>query len=81
LTATRTTPVGEAVRVSGSDLPVDVVAEFYGSAVLGLLTWWVDNDFQHGPTELARIYQRLAAPGLLTALGHGSTVTVPRRRA
>jgi hypothetical protein len=39
--------------------------------VCRLLTWWVDHDFRHGPTELAHMYQRLAAPGLLTALGHG----------
>jgi AcrR family transcriptional regulator len=58
------------LAAAGSDLPVDVVAEFYTSAALGLLTWWVDHDFRHGPGQLAHMYQRLAAPGLLTALGH-----------
>jgi AcrR family transcriptional regulator len=53
---------------AGSDLPVDVVAEFYTTAMLGLLVWWVDHDFPYGPAELARIYQRLAAPGVLAAL-------------
>ena len=54
---------------AGSDLPVDVVAEFFTSAALGLLTWWVDHDFRPGPGQLAHLYQRLAAPGLLAALG------------
>jgi hypothetical protein len=36
---------------AGSDLPVDVVAEFYTSAALGLLTRWVDHDFRPGPTS------------------------------
>jgi AcrR family transcriptional regulator len=62
---------------AGSDLPVDVVAEFATSAALGLLTWWVNHDYPHSPTRLAEMYQRLAAPGLLTALGHDP---LPNRR-
>jgi AcrR family transcriptional regulator len=55
---------------AGSDLSVDVVAEFYTSAALGLLTWWVDHNFRPGPARMAHIYHRLAAPGVLAALGH-----------
>jgi AcrR family transcriptional regulator len=62
------------LTAAGSDLPVDVVAEFYTSAALGLLAWWVDSDFPHGPTQLTHMYRRLAAPGLLTALGHDVAV-------
>ena len=58
------------LSAAGSDLPVDVVAEFYTSAALGLLTWWVDHDFRPDPARLAHNYQQLAAPGLLAALGH-----------
>ncbi|MEN3358475.1 MAG: hypothetical protein V7637_2457 [Mycobacteriales bacterium] len=68
------------LAAAGSDLPVDVVAEFYTSAALGLLTWWVDHDFRPGPTQLAHMYQRLAAPGLLTALGHGDIAAVIHER-
>ncbi|MFG3691698.1 TetR/AcrR family transcriptional regulator [Micromonospora sp. NPDC047740] len=56
------------IEAARSDLPVDVAAAFYTSAALGLLTWWVDQDFRPGPAALASIYQRLAAPGLLAAL-------------
>jgi Transcriptional regulator C-terminal region len=56
------------LAAAGSDLPVDVVAEFYTSAVLGLLVWWVDHDYPYGPARLADMYQRLAAPGVLAAL-------------
>jgi AcrR family transcriptional regulator len=62
---------------AGSDLPVDVVAEFATSAALGLLTWWVNNDYPHSPIGLAEMYQRLAAPGILAALGQDP---LPRRR-
>jgi AcrR family transcriptional regulator len=57
------------LAAAGSDIPAEVAAEFYTSAALGLLTWWVDNDFRPGPARLAHIYQRLAAPGLLAVLG------------
>ncbi|MFU8850435.1 TetR/AcrR family transcriptional regulator [Micromonospora sp. SL1-18] len=56
------------IEAAGSDLPVDIAAAFYTSALLGLLAWWVDQDFRPGPAALASVYQRLAAPGLLTAL-------------
>lgn len=57
------------LAVSGSDLPVDVVAEFYTSAALGLLAWWIDQDFPQDPGWLTYAYQRLAAPGIRSALG------------
>lgn len=53
---------------TGSDLPLDVVAEFYTSAALGLLAWWVNQEFRYEPARLARMYQRLAASGLSGAL-------------
>jgi AcrR family transcriptional regulator len=62
------------LAAAGSDLPVEVVAEFYTSAALGLLTWWVDEDFRYEPTRLARMYQRLAATGVIGALDHGDEV-------
>jgi AcrR family transcriptional regulator len=57
------------LATAGSDLPVDVVAEFYTSAALGLLIWWVNHDYPYRPDQLAGMYQRLATPGLLAALG------------
>ena len=57
------------LAAAGSDMPVDVVAEFATSAALGLLTWWVNHDYPHRPARLTEMYQRLAAPGILAALG------------
>jgi len=67
------------LAAAGSDLPADVVAEFATSAALGLLTWWVNRGYPHGPGRLAEMYQRLAGPGILAALGH--TAPTARRRA
>jgi AcrR family transcriptional regulator len=58
------------LAATGSDLPVEVVAEFYTSAALGLLTWWTDHNFGYDPARMTAIYHQLAAPGLLAALGH-----------
>jgi AcrR family transcriptional regulator len=44
----------------GSDVPVEVVAEFHASATVGLLSWWVRRDFPYEPSELAGMYRRLA---------------------
>jgi AcrR family transcriptional regulator len=47
---------------SGSDtkVPADIAAEFYTSAALGLLVWWIAHDFCNGPTWLAATYRALA---------------------
>jgi AcrR family transcriptional regulator len=41
-----------------------VAREFYASALIGLLTWWVSDDFSVGPDELADDFQRLVADGI-----------------
>jgi AcrR family transcriptional regulator len=48
---------------TNSGVPVDVAAEFYTAATLGLLTWWIDQDFRHGPTWLTATYRQLAIHG------------------
>ena len=55
--------LGPQLRANGSELQVDVVAEFYTAAALGVLTWWVDHDFCHGPTWLTTTYRQLATHG------------------
>ena len=61
------------LAAAGSPVPVEVMAEFYASAAVGLLVWWVDAGFPHGPERLAGMYHRLAAPGVRAVLagGHG----------
>lgn len=61
--------LGPHLAAAGSELPADLVAEYYTSATLGLLMWWVANDFPHDPAWLARASRTLAVPGLLGALG------------
>lgn len=51
-----------------SEIPADIIAEFYTSGTLGLLAWSVDHGFPHDSAWLARVYQRLAVPGMLATL-------------
>ena len=47
---------------AGTEVPADIAAEFYTSAALGLLVWWINHDFCNGPTWLAATYRMLAQP-------------------
>jgi AcrR family transcriptional regulator len=50
------------VSQGGTEVPADVAAEFYTSAALGLLVWWIDHEFCYGPSWLAGAYRALAHP-------------------
>jgi AcrR family transcriptional regulator len=54
---------------AGSDMPVEVAAEFYATATVGLLSWWVERDFPYEPSHLTQMYRRLATPGVHAILG------------
>ena len=47
---------------SRAHVPAEVAAEFYTSAALGLLVWWIDHDFCNGPSWLTSTYRTLATP-------------------
>jgi AcrR family transcriptional regulator len=51
----------------GAEQHAEVAAEFYTAATMGLLRWWVDHDFCHGPAWLATRYRKLATMGTSTA--------------
>lgn len=45
----------------GAEVPAEVAAEFYTSAALGLLVWWIDNDFRGDDVWMTGLYRKLAA--------------------
>jgi AcrR family transcriptional regulator len=59
----RAKTLAQHLPANGSDVPVDIVAEFYTAAALGLLTWWIEHDFCHGPAWLTAAYTQLATCG------------------
>jgi AcrR family transcriptional regulator len=61
-------------HISRADVPAEVAAEFYTSAALGLLVWWIDHDFCNGPSWLTSTYRTLATPGEPGERGHRDTI-------
>jgi AcrR family transcriptional regulator len=51
------------------EVPVEVTVEFVASALLALLTWWLDTDQPYTAEEMARMFQRLAGSGVAGAMG------------
>ena len=47
-----------------SAIPAEIRAEHAVSALLGLLTWWVSQDFRYGRAEMACMYGLLATAAL-----------------
>jgi len=45
---------------TGTDIDLEVAAEFHASAALGLLVWWIDAGFPQGPGWLGATYRTLA---------------------
>jgi hypothetical protein len=54
-----------------SPIPADALAEFYTSALLGLLTWWINTDFRGDPDYVASLYAAMAVPGIQNAVTPG----------
>jgi AcrR family transcriptional regulator len=49
-------------------VPVDILAEFAVSGLLGVLTWWLDDSSPYDADELATLCERLMAPAMGAAV-------------
>ena len=56
-------PIGEL------PVPIDVIANYYAGSVMGLVSWWLENDTPYTPEQMADYFQRLFFPGLMQVLG------------
>ncbi len=50
-------------------VPFEVVARYLAGAFLNLFRWWLENEEPYPPEEMDRMFQRLAMPGALAAIG------------
>jgi AcrR family transcriptional regulator len=50
-------------------VPSEVMVQFLVSALLGLLTWWLDNQMPYTPDEMGASFWELAHAGVEGALG------------
>jgi AcrR family transcriptional regulator len=49
-------------------VPLDVVVHYTVSALIGLLTWWTDEQLPCSPEEIYRQFRALTLPGIVAAL-------------
>lgn len=50
-------------------VPVDVMTHYAVSALLALLTWWLDNGLPYPAEQMGQMYERLTRPAIAAALG------------
>jgi AcrR family transcriptional regulator len=51
------------------EVPLDVFANYFAGAFLGVLTWWLENDLPYPPEQMASIFQKILSDGARRALG------------
>jgi AcrR family transcriptional regulator len=52
-------------------VPLEVTVQYLASALLGMLTWWLDNDTPYSAEQMGRMFLRLTRPAVAAALGAG----------
>lgn len=50
-------------------ISLDVFANFFAGSLLGMITWWLENELPYPPEEMATMFQRLVFPGAQEVLG------------
>jgi len=54
-------------RIGARDIktvvPIDAFGQYFAGALLGILTWWLDNDMPYPPEEMAKKFQKLFLNG------------------
>ncbi len=51
------------------NLPEGVVANYFAVALMGFMTWWLENGMQYPPEQMAEIFRKLFFQGAFKAAG------------
>jgi AcrR family transcriptional regulator len=51
------------------EVPIGFFASFFSGALLSTLIWWLEEDMQHSPEDVARMFRRLFFRGARDTLG------------
>lgn len=57
------------LRGAAPDIPLEVAVTYLVSALLALMTWWLDHDMPYPPEQIDAMFRGLALPGLAAVLG------------
>lgn len=65
----------QQVREASSEpkVPVDLIASFCAGAEIGVMKWWLENNLNYTPEEMAKMQYMLSTQGLQWALGGGKS--------
>jgi len=58
-----------AQRIQRDPLRTELAANFYASAFIGALVWWLENDMAYSPEVFGQMLNQLILPGLESFLG------------
>lgn len=69
--------VGEFIRqwvekdhlVIHLSVPMDFFANYFAGSLMGILTWWLEQDMPYQPAQMALMFQRMLYPGAKEVLG------------
>jgi len=69
--------VGEFIRqwvekdhlVIRPSVPMDFFANYFAGSLMGILSWWLEQDMPYQPAHMALMFQRMLFPGAKGALG------------
>ncbi|MCB9453141.1 MAG: TetR/AcrR family transcriptional regulator [Anaerolineaceae bacterium] len=51
------------------NVPVDIITYREAGALIGTLSWWLENGMPYSPTEMAKLHYKSSAQGMLWSLG------------
>lgn len=60
---------GTVARTDSNAVPTEALVQFIGSALFGLLMWWIEGKMRLSVAEINRLFRKLAIPALEAALG------------
>lgn len=55
-------------------VPIEITTHYLVSALLSLLTWWLDNNMPYPPEKMDEIFRILATPTIEAAFGRKTTI-------
>lgn len=50
-------------------VPLPIITNFVAGGLLSMLMWWLNNETTHSPEQMNAMFNNLAMPGILAALG------------
>jgi AcrR family transcriptional regulator len=67
--ATRIMTTHYAQYMTDSPVPIEVIANYIASSLLGMITWWLENDQPYTAVQMHAFFQQLNFQGIVHTMG------------